>query len=396
MKNKEKKNMKPEISDITASDKKPEKTKSAVKTVCKVLGITLIVILLVVGIYVAYVFISYKRIPDNQTLESESPANGNTVSSASSLTTDRTYSIITSNIGFGAYDDEFDFFMDGGSRSWARSKDAVVENVDTLVGKIADENADFVFLQEMDIDGTRSYHVNEYERARNILGSYSSIFAMNYDSPFLFWPLYQPHGSNKAGIGTFYKVGKFTSSIRRSLPISESFSKVVDLDRCYSVTELECSNGKTLTLINVHLSAYGADESVQQSQLDMLFEDMQKAYDKGNYVIVGGDFNHDMIGDSNERYGNGISEEQSWAKAFPFDQIPSNFTLGSRYLLSEGRFDCAATCRDTSTVLKDDSNMWYLDAFIYSDNIEMISYDTLDYGFQNSDHNPVKMTFRLK
>ena len=51
--------------------------------------------------------------------------------------------------------------MDGGKESRARSKDAVIENVSSYAEAVAQLNPDFMLFQEVDIDGTRSYHVDE-------------------------------------------------------------------------------------------------------------------------------------------------------------------------------------------------------------------------------------------
>ena len=56
------------------------------------------------------------------------------------------------------------------------------------------------------------------------------------------------------------------STLRRSLPISESFSKFLDLDRCYTISRIAVSDGKELVVFNVHLSAYGADAEVLEGQ----------------------------------------------------------------------------------------------------------------------------------
>lgn len=48
-------------------------------------------------------------------------------------------------------------------------------------------NPDFVLMQEVDIDGTRSYHVNELELMNQFVTGYYYTFAENYDSPFLFF-----------------------------------------------------------------------------------------------------------------------------------------------------------------------------------------------------------------
>ena len=89
---------------------------------------------------------------------------------------------------------------------------------------------------------------------------------------------------------------KITESIRRSLPIEDGFMKLLDLDRCYSVNRIPTENGKELVLYNLHLSAYTSDPSTADNQLRMLFEDMKEEYDAGNYIVAGGDFNKDLLG----------------------------------------------------------------------------------------------------
>jgi exonuclease III len=37
-----------------------------------------------------------------------------------------------------------------------------------------------------------------------------------------------------------------------------------------------------------------------------------------------------------------------------------------------------------------------IDGFIVSPNVEVLSVQTIDLDFKNSDHNPVKLTFALK
>ena len=42
------------------------------------------------------------------------------------------------------------------------------------------------------------------------------------------------------------------------------------------------------------MSAYGNSDAIREGQIRMLSEDMQKEYEAGNYVLCGGDFNHDL------------------------------------------------------------------------------------------------------
>lgn len=348
------------------------------------------------AIYVAYVMLGYYRLEDNLELQAMPPANEAAEPLAQLELGDglTPITVVAANLGFGAYGPDFDFFMDGGSGSVAQSADYVRSNVLGSAEAIKGLNPDFVMFQEVDVHGTRSHDVDEYALLVDAFPNDASVFAQNYDSPYLAWPPYAPHGANRAGMATFSRY-EVEGALRRSLPISGSFSKLLDLDRCYSITRIPASSGVDLVLFNVHLSAYGADAQVMQGQRDMLYEDMRKERDAGNYVIAGGDFNHDMIGVSNEVFGNATDTEASWAKPFDFAGVPEGFTVACKAQLDAGEFDSAATCRDAGRPYDGTNDRWVMDAFVYSDNVRCLEQKTLDLDFAYSDHNPVYMRFAL-
>lgn len=107
---------------------------------------------------------------------------------------------MTYNIGFGAYRRDYSFFMDGGKSSWAKDEESVMASVSAM-GEIVDTvSPDFVLLQEIDIDGTRSYHVDELELLNQFIKGYYYDFAQNYDSPFLFFLHGSPTAQIKPGL----------------------------------------------------------------------------------------------------------------------------------------------------------------------------------------------------
>lgn len=377
-----------------------EKKIGVAKKVAISVGALLAAIVLIVGGYVTYVMLSYYRLDDSISIEADAPKDtAATLDYWVDLAADEGSSpeltVVASNLGFGAYGPDFDFFMDGGSGSMAKSAQYVEDNIKGTAEAIKGFDPDFLLFQEVDVTGTRSHDVNEYELLRSEFFGDDSVFVQNYDSPYLAWPPYAPHGANKAGLATFSNC-LIADTTRRSLPISEGFSKFLDLDRCYSISRIPTSSGYDLVLFNVHLSAYGADESIMQGQREMLFADMRKEREVGNFVIAGGDFNHDMIGVSNEVFDNKTDTEASWAKPFDFASVPEGFTVACKALLDEGTFDSAATCRDAGRPYDGTNDRWVMDAFIYSDNVECLEQSTLDLDFAYSDHNPVYMKFRLK
>ena len=368
----------------------------------KALKIILIILLLCAASYVAYVFISYHRVEDNFPLHSSGTApSGDTIP----VNRQEPFKITSWNIGFGAYTSDFSFFMDGGKHSRAFSEEAVWENITAMGNKLKELNSDFYFVQEVDIDSDRAHHVNQKQALLNIFSglpandtdnngeekAISHTFAVNYDSPYLFYPLTEPHGKTLAGLLTMSEY-RINDGLRRSLPIQTDFAKFIDLDRCYAINRIKADNGKELVLINFHLSAYTTDPSIANQQLEMMYEDMEAELKKGNYVICGGDFNKDLLGDSSKYFG--ISgENYSWAQSFPFESLPQGFSLAAPF----DENNPVPSCRNADMEWDPEKNFQLtIDGFIISDNIDVVSCDVLDENFKYSDHNPVHLEFRLK
>lgn len=361
--------------------------KNRKKTIFTVIGLILATIIALAVAYLLYVFSVYHRIDDHQLIQT-APAVNQSAEIGAAVSLEQEYTIVTYNVGFGAYSPDYTFFMDGGKSSWAKSKESATSLITGAGDLSLSFEPDFVLLQEIDVDSTRTYHLDELELLRNKLSNYVSNFAVNYDSPFLLYPFYEPHGSSYAGIATFSKYD-ITSAERRSLPISSSMSRFVDLDRCYSVSRIPTENGKELIIINVHMSAYGSSPEVRAGQTAMLREEMEKEYAAGNYVIVGGDYNHNLK--LYDDYGN-----MGWAKAYGRDLIPETFTFAIDLLDEEIRHQMHNSCRDSGKPVGVYNNTITLDGFIISDNIECIEYYNYDSGYLYSDHDPVVMTFVLK
>ena len=220
----------------------------------------LISALLTVLGYVGYVTLTYERIEDNVALSVEGDATYDSVA----LGTE--YTIVTQNLGFGAYTQDFTFFMDGGKESRAESAESVLRCIGLCIDTVAGFDPDFVLFQEVDIDSTRSYHIDQYQLLKDGFPDYSSVKAINYDSAYLMYPILEPHGASYSSMATF---SRFTieSSMRHSFPISTSLSKFLDLDRCYSVSRVKTDNGKELVIYNVHSSAYGGSDEIRTAQM---------------------------------------------------------------------------------------------------------------------------------
>ena len=359
--------------------------KKDIRTALKVFIGTILAIIIIVVCYLGYVLLSYSRIEDNL------PLIPTSVNTDEKIETGKTYTAFIQNLGFGAYTRNFTFFMDGGTESWAESEESVIECINKGIETAKAYSPDFIMFQEVDFDSTRSYHVDQQKMLSDAFSSYSNTFAVNYDSAFLMYPFTQPHGASKAGIMTLSRYN-ITSAVRRSLPISESVSKFLDLDRCYSVSRIPVKNGKELVIYNVHLSAYGGSDEIRTAQMTMLSEDMKKEYEKGNYCICGGDFNHDFTGDSTQKLNNGTEMDFGWAQPFPTHLFPDCIIRCDNYTQDK----LIPTCRNCDIPYKEGNPTFIVDGFLVTDNIEVTRLENIQTDFEYSDHNPVIIEFILK
>ncbi len=343
----------------------------------------LLALVLVVASYAVYVFATYYRI-GNTSLA----VNGEQSKRAEA---GKEYSLVTWNVGFGAYSDDFSFFMDGGTESRAFSKQAVLDNLNGVVARLQAENPDFMFIQEVDIGATRSYQVDEAQILTDALSAYNHTFAQNYDSPYLFYPITRPHGASKSGLLSFSKY-QMLSSERIEVPVESGFMKLLDLDRCYNKIEIAIEGDKKLYLYNIHFSAYTSDGTIADEQIDQMLADMSAEYEKGNYAICGGDFNKDLIGNSGEVFGVSLGEA-TWAQPFPREKLPQGFTL----IHGLDEETPVPSCREANAPYEAGvSRVLTVDGFIASPNVTVLSSAVLTENFAYSDHNPVRMTFTLQ
>ena len=348
----------------------------------------LLTLVLIAGAYVAYVFIDYHRIGDYTVAELVHGDSG----VESCVDVGKPYTALSYNIGFAAYLPDYGFFMDGGTESRARSKESVVETMEGIENFLDGQNADFMLLEEVDEPSTRSHHVNELQMLReHFAGEHDSAYARNYDSPYLFYPFLSPIGKSVSGIVTLSRY-RLVDSIRRSLPIETGVMKLVDLDRCYTVSRVPVANGKVLAIFTFHLSAYTSDGTIATEQLEILLGEMQKEYEKGNYCIAGGDFNKDLLVDSSKVFGVDKGE-YTWAQPIPAELFTR---FGIRMIAPFNEEKPVPSCRNADGPYNPEQLVLTVDGFLASANVVVHEADVVDLGFAYSDHNPVKMIFELK
>ena len=246
----------------------------AVKRVLAVLLTIILLVVVVVGCYIAYLMITYNRIADKQPIDID-----NNVAEVA-LQVDQEYTATTYNIGFGAYTPDYTFFMDEGimedgthkvgEHSVAASEESVHACTQGSIDLIREVNPDFALFQEVDTKSTRSYNVDQKAAIEDAFPNMGSAFAVNFHSSFLAYPIPEMHGIVNAGLLSLSDT-RVQSAVRRSFPVDDGFpTKFFDLDRCFLIERIPVSNGADLVLINNHMSAYDEGGKIRAQQLELL------------------------------------------------------------------------------------------------------------------------------
>jgi len=139
------------------------------------------------------------------------------------------------------------------------------------------------------------------------------------------------------------------------------------------------------------MSAYGNSDAIREAQIRMLSADMEKEYEAGNYVLCGGDFNHDLKASEKD-----AENCESWAYPFPREELPEHLSFCIDQLSDTERNALWNSARNADMeYIPGETYTVTLDGFIISDNIECLQYENVNTGYSYSDHDPVYMKFKL-
>lgn len=295
-------------------------------------------------------------------------------------------SILSWNIGYAGLGREMDFFYEGGKmvKPSESLNQMYLKGIKDFIAK--QDTLDFIMLQEVDFNSKRSYNLDQADYINMELNNYSFVTAINYKAGFVPLPVLDPMGKVNSGLMTSSKY-KPVESVRISSPGSYPWPKrLFMLRRCILLSKYNVNNQHDLVLLNIHNSAYDDADALRNEELKLIKTIAMEEYEKGNFVIIGGDWNQNPPGlDINtiknykvrpERPMNSELMPKDWKWAFD-NTLPTNRDV-------DQPFD------------KNKTNCTLLDFFLISPNVEVMDVRTFDLEFQHSDHLPVIMKIQLR
>lgn len=304
------------------------------------------------------------------------------------LGTGESFTITSFNIGYAGLDRNQDFFMDGGTASRSSSDIQTRTNLAAITAFLSAAASDIYMLQEVDRNSSRSFYMDQADAISQALNSYSYAFAYNYKVAWVPVPLLDPMGKAYSGLMTLSMLSS-TSARRFDLPGKESWPlQQLDLDRAFIESRFPVDNGKELVLVNLHLSAFDKEGYIREQQLAYLSSYMKQEEARGNYLVIGGDWNHSLPGTDPSTFPTS-QQWPEWLQPFPESFQSPGFQWATDPL--------TPTVRTLDVAYMEGVNFQaVIDGFLVSPNVEIISVQTTPLGYEHSDHNPVTVELKLK
>lgn len=283
-----------------------------------------------------------------------------------------TLTVLTWNIGYGGLGAGMDFFVDGGKQT-RTSCEKTEENLAEIGRFLVDSNADIILLQEVDRNSRRTYGIDQFALLQDRLQENNAYYALNYNSLFVPVPLRAPLGRVASGVAVFSRIRpeqvvRYQYDSRFSFPV-----RLFNLKRCWLALHFKSMQGNDVWISGTHNTAYdtGGMRTMEMEQLYNWLSDK-------SLTITGGDWNQNPPG-----YIPSAVELED--PHFSLQSIPQNPDF--QYISDSS----TPTVRYLYEPLTENTTKSVIDFFVLSKGFKCLKVKTIDLGFQNSDHNPVRM-----
>lgn len=289
--------------------------------------------------------------------------------------------LICWNIGYAGLGKESDFLADGGRHLRAPSRSHVERNLAGVIDRLRHEDADLLLIQELARGNYLTYGIDVLGSVRRALPEYEMAFSPTVQVTGL--PVV---GNLQVGEATLSR-HFLSKAVRHSLPSRQAFAGITVQHFSTIETRLPIAGqSRQWALFNVHLAAFD-DGALRRQQLQALLKLLEAEYAAGNHVIAGGDWN--LLLAPTEFPSTTEEKAKFWVRKFPADLAPKDWPWGVD--------PAKPTCRTLERPYRAGENYTcVIDGFLVSPNVEVLGVETLDLGFANSDHNPVRLRVRAR
>ena len=303
------------------------------------------------------------------------------------LSADSSYSFFIWNLGYAGLGAESDFFYDGGVHS-NMPKEIIDKNFSGLMNYIKMcQKTDFVLFQEIDRYSARSAYVDQVDSIGKLLKGHQQSFAYNFKVDYIPLPITDPVGHVRSGLANF-SLHSPSSNYRMAYPSKYEWPRYCFmLDRCFLLQRFSLDNGKELLVINNHNSAFDGGK-LKAVEMDHLRKFVKSEYAKGNYIVVGGDWNQCPPDFDTDKFKK-IEDDQYFPVNISADYYPDAWRwVYDSSVPTNRKNNKPYNPAETFTTI--------IDYYLVSPNVEVKEVKGIDHDFAFSDHQAVFLKIGLK
>lgn len=292
-----------------------------------------------------------------------------------------TLRLLTWNVGYAGTGAQEDFFLAGGKNVLAKDKRSVLQHLGNINAFLRQIPEDLYLIEEVDSPSTRTYGVNERQVIAAGMDTCCSSYALNHNVLFIPYPKLKPLGQVRSGM---LALGRLRPADAKRIQLQGAFpwpDRAFQMERCLLVWKLPRRDGRSWTIIQLHLEAWDAG-NIREAELAQLRELALQEYNEGNYVVLGGDWNAILPGLRLDEF----TSRSPAANTILLDPdfLPPGWTWG----VDRSR----PTNRSVESPYDPRKNYFtVIDGFVVSPNVRIDSVRTIPLNFQDSDHEPVQI-----
>lgn len=291
--------------------------------------------------------------------------------------------IVTWNIGYGALGQDADVYIDGGNSLRALSKDQIIAASKAIAETLSRTSSDLICIQEMARASFLTRNVGVRQMIDAALPGYDRYFWGDLKTVML---------PRRLGISN--GMATYCAKVSNQCDIIELPDATAHMLGFIKKPYVGLVNrlpilgtDKAWVVINIHLPFFSTTQADRTAQLAHLFATAKSEYEKGNYVVIAGDWNTRLCSTSFDHTTD--PKFLTIYTDFPEDLMPSGWQIHT---------DCnVPTVRSVNAAFqKGETYTTIFDGFVVSPNVSASSVQTHDLDFAHADHQPVEAKFVIR
>lgn len=290
--------------------------------------------------------------------------------------------VLSWNLGYAGLGKESDFVMDGGTAWLAPSRAIVEKNLAGITRYLQQPQPDILLLQEVAKPSLVNRRVDVLKAVTQTLPGYQRVYTPDFRTRWI-----PPPFNVDIGLTVFARQELRMASQHHVLPLEPRRMLFFRKRYQYVVNRIPVGHlGRQWVIINIHLAAFDENAAVRKRQLAVLRDCAVCEFQKGHYVVIGGDWNMRLV---ETHFSHATDEEHLfWIHNLPAHAFPDEWQIVADPTTPSVR-------TNHQPYVAGENYVGIIDGFLVSPNVRAQLVETSDLQFEYSDHQPVTARFTV-